>query len=95
MEAFIVNFRSDGKGVGGCVVAENVQALRAKHPDVLVLDAYACGGLTLSYIAGEEGSDHRALFEMFMGMAYFANSETMGPPCFETSWHREQEQNKE
>ncbi|KKT43948.1 MAG: hypothetical protein UW32_C0001G0540 [Candidatus Wolfebacteria bacterium GW2011_GWE2_44_13] len=91
MEAFMVNFRSDGRGAGGCIIAEDIKELRAKHPNVLVLDAFACGGLTLSYIAGEEKSDHRALLEMFLGMAYFANSKTTGPDCYQTSWHREQE----
>jgi hypothetical protein len=90
MEAFMVNYRSDGRGVGGCIIAKNIAELRAKHPNVLVLDAFACGGLTLGHIAGEEGSDHRALLEMFMGMAYFANSETTGPDCYQTSWHVEQ-----
>lgn len=90
MEAFMVNFRSDGKGVGGCIIAEDIAELRTKHPDVLVLDAFCCGGLTLAHIAGDEGSSHRALLEMFIGMAYFANSETRGPSCYVTSWHIEQ-----
>jgi hypothetical protein len=90
MEAFMVNFRSDGKGVGGCIIAENVTELRIKYPNILVLDAFTCGGLGLEFIAGEERSDHRALLEMFMGMAYFANSKTRGPDCYITSWHREQ-----
>jgi hypothetical protein len=90
VEAFMVNFRSDGKGFGGCIIAKNVTELRSKHPDVLILDAFTCGGLGLGFIAGKEYSDHRALLEMFMGMAYFAHSETVGPPCYQTSWHIEQ-----
>jgi hypothetical protein len=91
MEVFIVNYRSDGKGVGGCIVAKDITELRAKHPDVLVLDAFTCGGLGLGCITGEEKSDHRALFEMVVGMAYFANSKTQGPDCYQTSWHDEQD----
>lgn len=90
MEAFMVNFRSDGRGVGGCIIAKDINELRARYPNVSVLDAFACGGLTLGYIAGEESSVHRALLEMFLGMAYFANSKIIGPDCYETSWHREQ-----
>ena len=44
MEAFMVNFRSDGEGVGGCIITENIKTLRTKHPNVLVLAAFACGG---------------------------------------------------
>jgi len=90
MKAFMVNYRSDGKGVGGCEIAKKESQLRDKYPNALILETFAYGAPGLEYIAGEEKSDHRALLKMFLGMAYFANSETTGPDCFLTSWHREQ-----